>query len=108
MVSSCRVVIFLARRPSESDRATAKPIPVEEKRMSDYTEYYLYAGLGGDTDPGRFWRAGLYRSDNGNGAWESLGARIEPAPRVYAILTDGGRPGRITIGTDAGVWRSDD
>ncbi len=29
-------------------------------------------------------------------------------PHVFAILTDRGRPGRITIGTEDGVWRSDD
>jgi photosystem II stability/assembly factor-like uncharacterized protein len=76
-----------------------------KKRMSDF---YVYAGLAGDTDPGRFWSAGLYRSRNGNGAWESLGGKMDPTPRVFAILTDPGRPGCLTIGTDDGVWRSDD
>ena len=71
-------------------------------------DFYVYAGLAGDTDPGRFWSAGLYRSRNGDGAWESLGSKIDPMPRVFTILTDPGRPGRVTIGTDDGVWRSDD
>jgi photosystem II stability/assembly factor-like uncharacterized protein len=70
--------------------------------------FYVYAGLAGDTDPGRFWSAGLYRSLNGDGPWESLGGKIDPMPHVFAILTDRGRPGRITIGTEDGVWRSDD
>ena len=71
-------------------------------------DFYIYAGISGDTDPGRFWSAGLYRNLNGEGPWESLGARIDPAPHVFAILADPGRPGRITIGTDNGIWRSDD
>ena len=78
--------------------------PEEEERMS---EYYVYVGLGGDTDPGRFWSAGLYRSRNGEGAWESLGGKIHPMSRVFAILTDPERRGRVTIGTDDGIWRSD-
>jgi len=72
------------------------------------SDFYVYAGISGDTDPGRFWSAGLYRSRNGDGPWESLGGKIDPAPHVFAILTDPGRPGRVTIGTESGVWRSDD
>jgi photosystem II stability/assembly factor-like uncharacterized protein len=72
------------------------------------SDFYVYAGLAGDTDPGRFWSAGLYRSRNGDDAWESLGGKMDPTPRVFAILTDPGRPGWVTIGTDDGVWRSDD
>jgi photosystem II stability/assembly factor-like uncharacterized protein len=72
------------------------------------SDFYVYAGISGDTDPGRFWSGGLYRSRNGNGPWESLGDRIVPTPHVFAILADPGHPGRITIGTDDGVWRSDD
>ena len=37
-----------------------------------------------------------------------MGGKIDPAPHVFAILTDPGRPGRVTIGTESGVWRSDD
>lgn len=72
------------------------------------SDFYVYAGLAGDTDPGRFWSAGLYRSRNGDGTWTSLGGKIDPPPRVFAILTDPWRPGQVTIGTDDGVWRSDD
>jgi len=72
------------------------------------SDYYVYVGLGGDTDPGRFWSAGLYRSRNGEGAWESLDGKIHPMSRVFAILTDPERLGRVTIGTDHGIWRSDD
>jgi photosystem II stability/assembly factor-like uncharacterized protein len=72
------------------------------------SDFYVYAGLAGDTDPGRFWSAGLYRSCNGEGAWESLSGKIEPTPHVFAILTDSNRRGRVTIGTENGIWRSDD
>jgi hypothetical protein len=71
-------------------------------------DFHVYAGLAGDTDPGRFLSAGLYRSRNGEGPWESLGGKFPSPPHVFAILADPGRPGRVTIGTDDGVWRSDD
>ena len=44
------------------------------------SDFYVYAGLAGDTDPGRFWSAGLYRSRNGGDAWESLGEKIDRSP----------------------------
>lgn len=72
------------------------------------SQTYVYAGLAGDTDPGRFVSAGLYRSADGEGPWESLAAAFPAPPQVRAILTDPEYPGRITIGTQDGVWRSDD
>ena len=71
-------------------------------------DFHVYAGISGDTDAGRFWSGGLYRSRNGKGPWESLSEKIDPIPHVFAILTDPGRPGRVTIGTENGIWRSDD
>jgi photosystem II stability/assembly factor-like uncharacterized protein len=70
------------------------------------SDFYVYSGLAGDTDPGRFWSAGLYRSRNGDGTWESC--KIATVPRVFAILADPERPARVTIGTDNGIWRTDD
>ena len=72
------------------------------------SDFHVYAGISGDTDAGRFWSGGLYRSSKGKGRWESLSEKIDPIPHVFAILTDPGRPGRVTIGTENGVWRSDD
>lgn len=72
------------------------------------SDFHVYAGISGDTDPGRFWSGGLYRSRNAEGPWESLSEKIDPIPHVFAILADPGRPGRVTIGTQNGVWRSDD
>ena len=34
--------------------------------------------------------------------------KVTPTPQVRAILTDPGHPGRVTIGTQDGVWRSED
>ncbi|HMN86062.1 MAG TPA: hypothetical protein PKA74_08775 [Bauldia sp.] len=73
--------------------------------MQDFT---LFAGFAGDTDPGRFLSAGLYRSRGAGGAWQSIGEAIAPRPEVRAILTDPRAPGRVTVGTEDGLWRSDD
>jgi hypothetical protein len=70
--------------------------------------FFVYCGLAGDTDPGRFWSAGLYRSRNADGPWESIGGALGVEPHVFAILTDPWRQGRVTVGTHDGVWRSDD
>ncbi|MBV8141457.1 MAG: hypothetical protein JOZ60_05350 [Verrucomicrobia bacterium] len=72
------------------------------------SDFHIYAGISGDTDPGRFWSGGLYRSRNGDGSWASLSEKMDPIPHVFAILTDPGRPGRVTIGTENGICRSDD
>jgi len=71
-------------------------------------ETYVYVGLAGDTDTGRFVSAGLLRSREGEGAWEPLDAAFPAPPQVRAILTDPAHPGRVTIGTQDGIWRSDD
>ena len=71
-------------------------------------DFFVYCGLAGDTDPGRFWSAGLYRSRNGLGAWESIGDRLATEPHVFSILADSRRPGQVTVGTHDGIWRSDD
>jgi len=72
------------------------------------TEFFVYAGLAGDTDPGRFWSAGLFRSARGGGKWESLADRFPEPPHVFSILVDSVRPNQVTVGTHDGIWRSDD
>ena len=72
------------------------------------SDFFVYCGLAGDTDPGRFWSAGLYRSRNADGRWESIGGNLGTEPHVFAILADPRYSGRVTIGTHDGVWRSDD
>lgn len=70
------------------------------------SDFFVYAGFSGDTDPGRFWSAGLYRSRNGEGVWESLGERFGRQPHVFAILVDSRKPERVTVGTHDGIWQS--
>jgi photosystem II stability/assembly factor-like uncharacterized protein len=72
------------------------------------SDFFVYCGLAGDTDPGRFWSAGLYRSRNAEGTWESIGENVGTEPHVFSILADSRRPSRVTIGTHDGIWRSDD
>jgi photosystem II stability/assembly factor-like uncharacterized protein len=67
----------------------------------------VYAGFAGDTDDGRFRSSGLFRMRNG-GVWERLDGKFASPPEVHAILTDPDRPGRVTIGTEAGIFRSED
>jgi len=71
-------------------------------------DFYVYAGLAGDTDSGRFWSAGLFRTANGSGKWEALADRFPEPPHVFSILVDAARPHLVTIGTHDGIWRSDD
>jgi photosystem II stability/assembly factor-like uncharacterized protein len=67
----------------------------------------LYAGMAGDTDEGRFVSAGLYRSRNG-AAWERIDRSFDAPPEVHAILTDPHLPTRLLVGTQSGIFRSDD
>jgi photosystem II stability/assembly factor-like uncharacterized protein len=69
---------------------------------------WLYVGIAGDTDPGRFYSAGLYRSADGDGAWESISAGFPKVPQVRSIVTDPARPGVVTVATQYGIFRSDD
>ena len=63
----------------------------------------LYAGIAGDTDPGRFYSAGLFRSRDGTGAWELIAAGFPAVPQVRSIATDPTRPGHVTVATQIGL-----
>jgi photosystem II stability/assembly factor-like uncharacterized protein len=67
----------------------------------------VYAGIAGDTDEGRFVSAGLHRSRDGD-AWTRVDGSFGAPPEVHAILTDPRRPASVTIGTQIGIFRSDD
>ena len=67
----------------------------------------IYAGMAGDTDEGRFVSAGLFRRTDGGG-WERIDGAFDRPPEVRAILTDPGRPERVVIGSESGIFRSDD
>lgn len=67
----------------------------------------LYAGFAGDTDPGRFLSAGLWRSRKG-GAWERAEIGFPNPPQTFALLADPARPGEVFAGTQDGIfWSSD-
>lgn len=67
----------------------------------------LYAGFAGDTDPGRFISAGLWRSLKG-GAWERIESGFPNPPQTFALLADPVRPGEVFAGTQHGIYRSSD
>ena len=69
---------------------------------------YVYAGLAGETGPGRVVQSGLYRKAAAGGEWESLGSGLPEAPAVRAIAVHPQRPEVVYVGTQAGPYRSTD
>lgn len=67
----------------------------------------LYAGLAGDTDPGRFMSSGLLRSHDG-GPWERIEIGFPNVPQTFALLADPRRPGEVFAATQDGIYRSAD
>ena len=67
----------------------------------------VYAGLAGDTDPGRFMSSGLLRSRNG-GAWERIEKGFPNAPQVFALLADPRREGEVFAATQDGIFLTTD
>ena len=62
---------------------------VEEHLMTTNTSgnrsSYVYAGLAGETAPGRVVKSGLYRMTNDDGGWELLTNGLPEAPAIRAI-----------------------
>jgi photosystem II stability/assembly factor-like uncharacterized protein len=69
---------------------------------------FVYVGLAGDTGPGYTVRSGLYRSRGGESPWERIDEGLLPAPEVRAIAVHPTHPGTVFVGTQAGVYRSQD
>lgn len=69
--------------------------------------FTIYAGIAGDTDEGRFVSAGLYRKTNGD-SWERIDHSFATPPEVHAILTDARSTSRVMIGTQIGIFASND
>lgn len=67
----------------------------------------VYAGLAGDTDPGRFLSAGLLRSRGGD-AWERIETGFPNPPQTFALLADPRREGEVFAATQDGIFRSSD
>ena len=60
--------------------------------MSGSHTSYVYAGLAGETAPGRVVKSGLYRMAAGNGGWELLTHGLPEAPAIRAIAIHPNQP----------------
>jgi photosystem II stability/assembly factor-like uncharacterized protein len=69
---------------------------------------YVYAGLAGETAPGRVVKSGLYRLAEGNGGWELLTHGLPAAPAIRAITIHPHKPEIVYVGTQEGPYRSTD
>lgn len=69
---------------------------------------YVYAGLAGETAPGREIKSGLYRMTDDDGQWESLGHGLPDAPAVRAIAVHPKNSEVVFAGTQDGPYRSGD
>ena len=69
---------------------------------------YVYAGLAGETAPGRQVNSGLYRMSNNDGQWSLLTNGLPDAPAVRAIAVHPKTPEVVYAGTQDGPYRSDD
>lgn len=72
------------------------------------SQSYVYIGLAGETVPGREVRSGLYRSMACESPWELLTTGLPPSPQVRAIAVHPKQPNVVFIGTQDGVYRSED
>lgn len=69
---------------------------------------YVYVGLAGETVAGREVKAGLYRMPNGGDSWELLSNGLPEAPAIRAISVHPNQPQVVYVGTQEGLFRSDD
>lgn len=76
--------------------------------MSGNRTSYVYAGLAGETTPGRMIKSGLYRMAAGNGGWELLTQGLPAAPAIRAIAVHPQQPEVVYVGTQEGPYKSTD
>jgi len=69
---------------------------------------YVYAGLAGETAPGRQVNSGLYRMSNNDGQWSLLTNGLPDALAVRAIAVHPKTPEVVYAGTQDGPYRSGD
>ena len=53
---------------------------------------YVYAGLAGETAPGRIIKSGLYRMAEGDSEWTVLSSGLPEAPEIRAIAVHPEQP----------------
>src|SRR4030095_10385689 len=69
---------------------------------------YVYAGLAGETAPGRPVESGLYRMAADDHRWELMTHGLPEAPTIRAFATHPERAGTVVVGTQHGPYRSTD
>ena len=69
---------------------------------------YVYVGLAGETGPGYTVRTGLYRSQDGETPWERIAGGLPRDAQVRAIMVHPARPGTVLVGTQDGIYGSQD
>ena len=69
---------------------------------------YVYAGLAGETAPGRVVQSGLYRMADGDTAWELLTHGLPETPAIRAITVHPQQPEIVYVGTYNGPYRTTD
>lgn len=74
---------------------------------SEYTAY-VYAGLAGETAPGRVVKSGLYRLADDDERWVQLTIGLPEAPAIRALAIHPLDPAVVYAGTQEGPYRSDD
>lgn len=70
--------------------------------------FYVYAGLAGETAPGRPVQSGLYRLADGDSQWQIMNNGLPEAPAIRAIAVHPLRPEIVFTGTQDGPYRSED
>ena len=75
---------------------------------SDSHQPYIYAGLAGETAPGRPINSGLYRMADGDDHWELRTDGLPEAPAIRAIAVHPQKPQIVYAGTQQGPYRSTD
>src|SRR5258708_25475863 len=69
---------------------------------------YVYAGLAGETAPGRPVKSGLYRMAAGDHRWELVTRGLPEAPTIRAIATHPEHAETVYVGTHLGPYPSSD
>ena len=77
-------------------------------QKSGSQQSYVYAGLAGETAPGRTIKSGLYRMATANGGWELLTQGLPATPAIRAIAIHPQQPEVVYVGTQDGPYRSTD
>ena len=69
---------------------------------------YIYAGLAGETAPGRMINDGHYRMADGGGQWEKLTNGLPQSPEIRDIAVHPHEPDIVYAATQDGPYRSAD